>query len=232
MIYAKPRLFILSDTAYSVEFGDEISDALRRRVAAMVSRLDALGHPAIVEVVPSYRAVMVEYDPFLMDYAHMAEMLTNLAQKAGAQPVESGREVELPVCYGGSFGPDLETVATHNGLDAEEVIEIHSAGIYPVYMMGFSPGFPYLGGMDKRIATPRLSTPRTGIPAGSVGIAGSQTGVYPLASPGGWQLIGRTPLKLFDPTAPQPFLLAVGDVVRFVPITEEEYHRMGGQSHD
>lgn len=232
MIYNKPRLFVLSDTAYSIELGDEISEALSRRVAALTARIDGQFNPAIIEIVPSYRAVMVEYDPMITDHELMAEQLLDLAQKAGEQAMEPGRQVEIPVCYGGSFGPDLETVAAHNSLTPKQVIEIHSAGSYPVYMMGFSPGFPYLGGLDRRIATPRLSSPRTVIPAGSVGIAGSQTGVYPQATPGGWQLIGRTPLSLFKPESQQPFLLKAGDVVRFVPISPERYIEMGGAADD
>ena len=142
--------------------------------------------------------------------------------------VQSGGLVELPVLYGGFCGPDLSFVAQHAGMTEQQIIDIHSAADYLIYMLGFTPGFPYLGGMDARIAVPRLSSPRVKIPAGSVGIAGEQTGVYPIASPGGWQIIGRTPLKLFDPGREQPFLLSAGQTVRFVPIDEAEYRRLGG----
>ena len=129
----------------------------------------------------------------------------------------------LPVAYGGEFGPDLSFVSKHTGLTGEEVIKIHTGTDYLIYMLGFTPGFPYLGGMDSRLATPRLATPRTKIPAGSVGIAASQTGIYPVQSPGGWQLIGQTPVKLFEPTAQKPVLLNAGDYIRFFEVTPEEY---------
>lgn len=138
-------------------------------------------------------------------------------------PIETQRTIEIPVCYGGDFGPDLGFVAAHCGLSEEEIIAIHSSGDYLVYMIGFAPGFPYLGGMPERIAAPRHRTPRTVIPRGSVGIAGGQTGVYPIATPGGWQLIGRTPLELFRPESEYPSLLRAGDKVRFKPITREQY---------
>ena len=140
---------------------------------------------------------------------------------------EGGRVVELPVLYGGEYGPDIEKVAEHAGMAVDEMIGLHSGTGYLVYMLGFTPGFPYLGGLDDRLATPRVATPRLRIPAGSVGIAESQTGVYPLTSPGGWNIIGRTPLALFDPTREPPSLLAPGDVVRFVPLDgPEEYARV------
>ena len=131
--------------------------------------------------------------------------------------------VEIPVCYGGSYGEDLKDVAAHAGLTEEEVIKLHSSVDYNIYMLGFLPGFPYLGGLDPKLFTPRLDNPRTKIPEGSVGIGGEQTGIYPLESPGGWRLIGRTPLKLYDPDREQPFLYQAGDYIRFVPITAEEY---------
>ncbi|MEG2984683.1 MAG: 5-oxoprolinase subunit PxpB, partial [Peptostreptococcaceae bacterium] len=134
--------------------------------------------------------------------------------------------VEIPVLYGGEFGPDIETVARHNNLSVEEVMDIHSKGEYLVYMLGFTPGFTYLGGMDNKIETPRLEIPRVKIPAGSVGIAGKQTGVYPIDSPGGWQLIGRTPIKLYDINKERPILLSAGDYVKFVPINKAEYEKM------
>lgn len=142
----------------------------------------------------------------------------------------SQKIVEIPVCYGGEYGPDLSFVAEHNGLSPEEVIAIHSGGTYLVYMLGFLPGFAYMGGMDERIATPRLASPRARIPAGSIGIAGGQTGIYPLASPGGWQLIGRTPVKMFAMEGETgKFALSAGDRVKFVPISEEQYREMEGE---
>ena len=136
---------------------------------------------------------------------------------------EPAKVVEIPTIYGGEYGPDIEFVAEHNNISIDEVIEIHSSRNYLIYMLGFTPGFPYLGGMSEKIETPRLKTPRTKIPAGTVGIAGKQTGIYPIDSPGGWQLIGRTPVKLYDPFADPPVLLNSGDYLRFVPIDETEY---------
>lgn len=143
-----------------------------------------------------------------------------------SRAVPSRKKVIIPVCYGGEYGPDLEFVSQYTGLSEEEVVKIHTACTYRVYMLGFLPGFPYLGGMDERIAAPRLETPRTRIPAGSVGIAGSQTGFYPMESPGGWRIIGRTPIKAFDPFSDNPFLLAPGDLVQFRAIGQEEYQKI------
>ena len=159
-----------------------------------------------------------------------AEMLVDSVEKIldgrGGEAQAEGETVVIPVVYGGEYGPDIDNVCQHTGLSREEVIARHSGREYLIYMLGFTPGFPYMGGMDETIATPRLKTPRTAIPAGSVGIAGAQTGVYPIQSPGGWQLIGRTPLKLFDMDRPDPFLLRAGQKVVFRPISEEEYERM------
>lgn len=232
MIYPEPKLFVVSDSAFCVEYGDHIGEQLSRKVAALTKKLDETHIPAVVEVIPTYRSVMVEYDSVLMGHEQMAALLLGLAGDIGDDVAAVGRTVEIPVCYGGAYGPDLTDVAAEAGLSAQAVIDIHSGGSYPVYMMGFTPGFPYLGGMDKRIAAPRLSTPRTLIPAGSVGIAGEQTGIYPLPSPGGWRLIGRTPLKLFDRASQSPFLLAAGDIVRFVPVDEAAYLEMGGERLD
>ena len=137
--------------------------------------------------------------------------------------------IEVPVLYGGEYGPDIENIASHNNLSVEEVIKIHTSGEYLVYMLGFTPGFPYLGGMDKRIATPRLTTPRTKIPAGSVGIAGEQTGLYPIESPGGWQLLGRTPLNFFDPMKENPFIVTSGQYIKFTAISKKEYDEITEQ---
>jgi len=225
-MYSEAKLFAVSDSAFSVEFGNEINEQLRGKVAALAQLLDSEAPQAVIEIIPSYRSVLVEYDPLLADAAQMATLLTDLARRAESCTVAPGKTIEIPVCYGGAYGPDLTDIAAHTGLSREEVVALHSTGGYPVYMIGFTPGFPYLGGMDQRLATPRLDTPRTLIPPGSVGIAGEQTGIYPLATPGGWRLIGRTPLKLFDKTKEDPFLLAAGDIVRFVPIDEATYLEM------
>ena len=219
------RFLPCGDSAVTVEFGNRIDDQLNGAVHAFASAVEALGHPAIREVVPTYRSATVHYLPHLLEYAALVQLLRPLTEtQGGAGPF--GAPVEIPVLYGGPWGPDLEEVAAHCGMTPEQVIAAHSARCYRIYMLGFTPGFPYLGGMDPRLATPRRKEPRIRIPAGSVGIAGSQTGVYPIESPGGWQLIGRTPLRLFDLGSDPPILLQAGRSIRFVPIDEPTYHRL------
>ena len=219
------RFLPCGDSAVTVEFGNRIDDQLNGAVHAFASAVEALGHPAIREVVPTYRSATVHYLPHLLEYAALVQLLRPLTKtQGGAGPF--GAPVEIPVLYGGPWGPDLEEVAAHCGMTPEQVIAAHSAPCYRIYMLGFTPGFPYLGGMDPRLATPRRKEPRIRIPAGSVGIAGSQTGVYPIESPGGWQLIGRTPLRLFDLGSDPPILLQAGRSIRFVPIDEPTYHRL------
>ena len=219
------RFLPCGDSAVTVEFGNRIDDQLNGAVHAFASAVEALGHPAIREVVPTYRSATVHYLPHLLEYAALVQLLRPLTEtQGGAGPF--GAPVEIPVLYGGPWGPDLEEVAAHCGMTPEQVIAAHSAPCYRIYMLGFTPGFPYLGGMDPRLATPRRKEPRIRIPAGSVGIAGSQTGVYPIESPGGWQLIGRTPLGLFDLGSDPPILLQAGRSIRFVPIDEPTYHRL------
>lgn len=219
------RFLPCGDSAVTVEFGNRIDDQLNGAVHAFASAVEALGHPAIREVVPTYRSATVHYLPHLLEYAALVQLLRPLTEtQGGAGPF--GAPVEIPVLHGGPWGPDLEEVAAHCGMTPEQVIAAHSAPCYRIYMLGFTPGFPYLGGMDPRLATPRRKEPRIRIPAGSVGIAGSQTGVYPIESPGGWQLIGRTPLRLFDLGSDPPILLQAGRSIRFVPIDEPTYHRL------
>lgn len=217
------RILPAGDCALVVEFGDRISEELNQKVQALNKELKAADLRGIVETVPTFRSLMVAYDPEIIGYGELKKILERMPADAGEGGKRNAKIVEIPVCYGGEFGEDLADVAAHNGLTEEEVIKLHSGRDYPIYMLGFLPGFPYLGGMDERLCTPRLSSPRTKIPAGSVGIGGEQTGIYPLDSPGGWRLIGRTPLKLYDPDREEPVLYRAGDVIRFVPITREEY---------
>ncbi len=219
--YGEPRLLLAGDSALVVEFGDEISLEVNRKVHALADALGKASLPGLGEAVPTYRSLLIHYDPLRLSCdevkAFVSEVLQTCEEKLPLKP----RVVEIPVVYGGESGPDIEFVAEHSGLfSVEEVIRLHSGAAYTVYMLGFAPGFAYLGGMPEAIATPRLETPRTLVPAGSVGIAGEQTGIYPIATPGGWRLIGRTPLKLFDPEHDPPTLLKAGDTVRFVPISE------------
>lgn len=219
------RFLPCGDQAVTVEWGSAIDEHINRQVHAFARKVEALSHPAITEVVPTYRSATVHYRPEVLSYEELKHLLAPLAQ-GNAEEAEELPVVEIPVCYGGEYGPDLLEVAQHCSLTPEEVIARHTAPTYRIYMLGFTPGFPYLGGMDPSIAAPRRKEPRIHIPAGSVGIAGEQTGVYPIVSPGGWQLIGRTPLRLFDPQKEQPILLSAGAGIRFVPIDEEAFRKM------
>lgn len=219
---------LCGDCAVTLQIGNEISEQVNREVVNALAAIRRADISGVCELVPTYTSICIHYDPAVLSY----EALRNTLKLVKVDPIEEKsdqeeRIVEIPVCYGGEYGPDLEFVAEHNGLTAEEVVRRHSNGQYLVYMLGFLPGFAYMGGMDKTIACPRLISPRTKIPAGSVGIAGAQTGIYPLSSPGGWQLIGRTPLKMFAIDGEQTtFALSAGDRVRFVPIAEEVFREM------
>jgi len=213
------------ERALVVELGDGIDPEVNSRVHWLARAIAGRLQDRIIEVVPTYRSLLVRHDPLRVPRTRLAREIEALLadMPADVERDAQGRTVHVPACYGGDLGPDLESVARHQGLDAAEVVAIHAAGTYQVFMLGFTPGFPYLGGMSKRIAAPRLETPRERVPAGSIGIGGEQTGIYPVESPGGWRLIARTPLRLFDPRAPSPFLLAPGDRLRFAPIGREEY---------
>jgi inhibitor of KinA len=219
----EPRFLVAGEAALVVEFGDTIDPEVNRRVRALLLAVDRAGLDGIRDLVPSYRSLLVSYDPLRTTFAALRERLAALEAHVADRPVPPPRVVEIPTAYGGAFGPDLPFVAGHNGLTEDEVVAIHAGTDYLVYMMGFSPGFTYLGGMSERIAAPRLETPRTAIPAGSVGIAQQQTGIYPVESPGGWRLIGRTPVPLFDPSRIPPVVVDAGDHLRFVPVTADEY---------
>ncbi len=175
----------------------------------------------VIEHVPAWTSLTVYYDPARIGYRAICTRIAAAAANLGEQSAAPARMVTIPVCYGGEFGPDLEDVARGAGLTVDEAVALHSGAQYVVGMMGFSPGFAYLAGLPARLVTPRLATPRLSVPAGSVGIGGSQTGVYPIATPGGWRIIGRTTLRLFDPAAENPFLLQPGDAVSFEAITRK-----------
>jgi len=218
-----PRFLPVGDRALSVELGDSISEVTNRRVHNLSREILRLVAPGVLDVVPTYRSLMVYYDPLSISYADLTSRLGEMEGSLGEGETVAPRLVEIPTIYGGEYGPDIGAVAEHNGISEEEVIRTHSGTDYLVYMMGFLPGFPYLGGMSERIATPRLQTPRPSIPAGSVAIAERQTGIYPVESPGGWRLIGRTPISLFDPGREPPVQIEPGDYLRFVPVDESEY---------
>ncbi len=225
-MYQEPRYLLGGDRTLYVELGDAISPEVNRRVMGFLEVLDRAAIPGITGLAPTYRSILVYYDPMKIPLQDLKQRLSALSRESTEQAPSKAKVVEVTTAYGGEFGPDLEFVASHSHLSPEEVIEIHGGTDYLVYMLGFNPGFPYLGGMSERIATPRLSTPRVKIPAGSVGIAESQTGVYPLESPGGWRLIGRTPIRIFDPQRDPPVIMEAGDFVRFVPIDESGYREI------
>ncbi|MGC9398758.1 MAG: 5-oxoprolinase subunit PxpB [Anaerolineae bacterium] len=213
---AYPRILPVGEAAFTVEFGNRVDARLTARVHALDALLTPDTLPGFIETVPTYRALLVRYDPCVCPADEVEAALgAHLDAWAEIEPPE-GRLIEIPVRYGGDAGPDLASVAQHAGLSPAEVIRLHTAPTYRVAMLGFAPGFAYLQGLDPRIAAPRLETPRTCVPSGSVGIAGGQTGVYALDTPGGWRILGRTDLALFDPAREAPFLLQAGDRVRFI----------------
>lgn len=220
------KILTAGDSSLLIEFGDEISPQINQKITATVQLMKEQHIEGVVDIIPAFCSLLINYDPRVVTFDELEARMKNLVKvdiKA-----ESGKKkiFEIPVCYGGEYGPDIENIAQHAGLSVEEVIQIHSSRDYLIYMLGFLPGFTYLGGLDERIHTPRLANPRVKINAGSVGIGGSQTGIYPLDSPGGWQLMGMTPVKTYDPDREVPILVEAGDYIRFVPVSEEEYHRI------
>lgn len=232
MSMGEVRYLISGDCAVCVEFGNEISPEINRKIRAFKIAVEKQGIEGIIETVPTYRSLLVVYNPEVIRFKKLTERFETIMGAMDSIQIPPPTVIEIPVLYGKEMGPDIETVAAHNGKTVEEVIKLHTSGEYLIYMLGFIAGFPYLGGMSKEIATPRLKSPRVKIEGGSVGIAGEQTGVYPVASPGGWQLIGRTPLKLYDSDREKPVLLEAGQYMKFRAVTEEEYRRIEKQVED
>ena len=214
----------LGDAAVTVEFGREIAPHLNDRVLAFAQAVRMQHWEGVLDVVPAYASVSIHVDPLRLPVSILSQRLHALSCDVEAAP--SGRTHRVPVLYGGEWGPDLDDVAVFAQRSLADTIRLHHANVYRVYMLGFSPGFPYMGLVPSSIAMPRLATPRSVVPAGSVGIAGCQTGIYPSATPGGWRIIGRTPLSLYQPTSSQPFLFTPGDTVEFYPIDADEFARM------
>ena len=218
------RFLFSGDSALVIEFGNEISVDINKKIRKMMDDIKKENIDGIVELVPTYCSLLINYDVLKIDYNTLVEKLkTFLNNDLETAEGEEVTLVEIPTLYNDEVGPDLSYVAEHNKLSKEEVIKIHTGTDYLVYMLGFMPGFTYLGGMSEKIATPRLESPRLQIYPGSVGIAGKQTGMYPSMSPGGWRIIGRTPLKLYNPDSNTPVYISSGDYVRYVSISEEEY---------
>ncbi|MGC9930447.1 5-oxoprolinase subunit PxpB [Priestia aryabhattai] len=230
----------LGDSALVITFGDSIQYDIHKQIKTCKDSIELNPFPGFIECVPAFTNLTIFYNPlevvaavkkkekkeFVSPFEVVSSFLQSKLENEQAEKELDHRTVSIPVCYGGEYGPDLEYVARHHNLTPEEVISIHSEGEYLAYMIGFAPGFPFLGGLSEKIATPRRPSPRTSIPAGSVGIAGMQTGVYPISTPGGWQLIGQTPIKLFLPEQNPPSLLQAGDIVKFDPISKEEYQEI------
>ncbi|MEI4768331.1 5-oxoprolinase subunit PxpB [Psychrobacillus sp. FJAT-51614] len=222
----------LGDSAIIVQLGEGIDTKIHQKVKSLSEILSRNTFEGLIEFVPAYNNITVYYNPYviynsqkgnLSSFEYVSKHIKKLVKQMTINNNESPRLISIPVCYGGEFGPDLEKVANYHNMSTEEVIRIHSESECLVYMLGFAPGFPFMGGMDERISTPRKETPRLSIKPGSVGIAGKQTGIYPLETPGGWQIIGRTPLDLFLPHMSPPTLLQAGDIIRFVPIPSSDY---------
>jgi inhibitor of KinA len=220
------RFQAASDQALLVYLGEEIGAAAHEGVVRLVRLLQQDPVAWIRNIQPAYCSLLITFDATVVDHAEVQVKLSEYETRAEKMPAGNARLVEVPVCYGGEFGPDLEVVAAQHGLQAEQVVELHIARTYQTYFLGFVPGFAYLGDLAEEIATPRLETPRKEVAAGSVGIAGRQTAVYPFATPGGWRLIGRTPLEMFRKDREPMDLIAIGDQVKFRPITRAEFLAM------
>lgn len=222
---AFPHFRTMGDRGLLVELGEGISTEVNLRVQALAQAVEAASIPGVVEVTPAYRSLLVVYDPLCVDREELVRRIAALGRNPEAGAAAAARSVTIPVVYGGERGPDLEEAARLAGIMPEELVRLHTGTLYRVFMIGFTPGFPYMGELPEKLSVPRRVTPRTRVPKGSVAIAQRQTGIYPVDSPGGWQIIGWTPLELFDPRREPPALLAMGDAVRFVAVEAEEAER-------
>lgn len=222
-MYTVTKYIPCGDKSLLVEFGNSISPEINSKIRSFVLTLGKKEIEGIEELIPTYRSILISYNPLIIKYRELVNKLEYIEENLEESSYTKVRIFEIPTVYGGEYGPDIDYVADYNNLSVKEVIDIHTSKPYLIYMLGFTPGFTYLGGMSEKIETPRLEKPRTKIPAGSTGIAGMQTGIYPIDSPGGWQLIGRTPVKLYNPYEEPPVLLSTGDYVQFVKISENEF---------
>ncbi len=218
-----PKIIPDGDSGMLMKWEQDISPEITEEVGQTVRLIRSARIEGITDLVPAYCSLMICYDPAVILWNSLYERVVSLLGRETDAEEKTYRTFEIPVLYG---GPDTARVTEHTGLSEEELIRLHSGTEYLVHMIGFLPGFPYLGGLDERLAVPRLQEPRLSIPAGSVGIGGSQTGIYPLSSPGGWNIIGSTPVRLYDPRQAEPVLLRTGDRIRFAAVTEEEYERI------
>lgn len=225
-MYENVKFLKAGDKALVMEFGDSISKDINAKIALALEELKEIKADGIIDVLPTYRSILINYEPSKIRFNELLDLLKSIKLDGAKKGEGKVKLIEIPTLYGGEYGPDISFVAEHAKLSEEEVIKIHSGTDYLVYMMGFLPGFTYLGGLDERLVTPRLKSPRLKIEAGSVGIASNQTGMYPVESPGGWQLIGRTPLKLYDESKNPPVFIEAGNYIRYVPINEDDYKKI------
>jgi inhibitor of KinA len=225
MQYDQPFFRMMGDRALLVELGDQINASINEKVRELFLKLDRRALEGVVELVPSYRSLMVVYDPLKIALERLRGEILGLHQARDPSFVPEPKTLHVPVLYGGEYGPDLEWVADFHKISPEQVIRLHTGTTYRVYMIGFTPGYPYLGELPEGLATPRRETPRTVVPQGSVAIAQRQTGIYPVQSPGGWHILGWTPITLFDAHQWPPTPLEMGDLVRFFPVQKEEITR-------
>ena len=222
-LYSETHFLLMGDRGLLLEFGDEISSETNEKVRRMALAIQAEAIKGIIETVPTYRSLLIIYDPLILSIDDLKKRLEKLERGLRQTPFPEPKLTRIPVVYGGPYGPDLEFVAQYHRISHDEVIQLHCSKPYFIYMIGFMPGYPYMGELPDALITPRLKTPRLSVPAGSVAIAQKQTGIYPMESPGGWQIIGRTPIKIFDPKREPPALLQMGDLVQFYPISEKEF---------
>jgi inhibitor of KinA len=227
-LYPEIRFFLMGDRGLLLEFGDEVSPEVNERVRRMAAGIQTAGIEGMMEQVPTYRSLLILYHPLIISLEQLRKKLELIGEGLERTPFPEPRLTRIPAVYGGSFGPDLDEVAEIHRISPDEVIRLHCSKPYLIYMIGFTPGFPYMGELPEMLVTPRLKTPRLSVPAGSVAIAQKQTGIYPVESPGGWRIIGRTPLILFSPGKEPPVLLQAGNLVQFYPISEEEYREHPG----
>jgi inhibitor of KinA len=224
------KMYPFGDAALVIEFGKETSPEIRQRIRAVMAQLQTLPFKGFIEAIPALTKLTVLYDLQQTTYPEAEMHVSKLLNMSSAAKPCAGRTVEIPVCYAEAFAPDLKALAAYLKLSVQEVIDLHSRPLYEVAMIGFVPAFPYLVGLPEQLYAPRHTSPRLAVPAGAVGVAGKQTGIYPLETPGGWQLIGRTPIQLFRPDAEPLTVLQSGDIVKFYPISEQEFFEYAQKS--
>ena len=225
-MYNEVKYLYCGECGIVMEFANEIDKNVNAKIRSIVDYIDNDKLDYIIDILPTYRSILIQYDALKISYDELIKKLKTYENMSTSSQDETVRLIKIPTVYAKEYGPDIEFVANHNNITVDEVINIHTSTDYLVYMLGFIPGFTYLGGMSEKIATPRLESPRLQIYPGSVGIAGKQTGMYPSMSPGGWRIIGRTPLKLYNPDSDTPVYISSGDYVRYVSISEEEYNEI------